>query len=391
MEIALGVVFGAVVAASVWAASRFIASPGRVVSEEGQAMRAALHAATATLPHLRRGLSQSTAAKAVPHLRALTQSTALALADRETLLALDGPGAIRSLAGAPLGELIEEGPDDRVHVDPRLEVPKLHLGGAVVAPLIVRGERVGSLAAFYARGRRIRPEDTRVVGDAASLVSAQLELAAVEEQEERLARAELRALRAQISPHFVYNALAAVAGYIHSRPEEARELLTDFAEFTRYAFRRERPYVTLADELHYVEKYLNLERARFGDRLRVRLEVAPEILPAVVPVLSLQPLVENAVRHGIEGAAGGVTIEILGQDLGADALVSVRDDGAGMSPEAARAALAGRGDGVGLNNVHRRLESSFGPGYGLGIDTAPGEGTEVRLTVPKSHPGVRAA
>jgi two-component system, LytTR family, sensor kinase len=110
-----------------------------------------------------------------------------------------------------------------------------------------------------------------------------------------------------------------------------------------------------------------------------------------VPVLSLQPLVENAVRHGIEGAGGGVTIEILGQDLGADALVCVRDDGAGMSPDAARAALAGLGDGVGLNNVHRRLESSFGPGYGLGIDSARGNGTEVRLTVPKSHPGVRAA
>jgi two-component system, LytTR family, sensor kinase len=391
LEIALVVVFGAVVAASLWAASRFIVSPGRVVSEEGQGMRAALHAATATLPHLRRGLGQTTASRAVPHLRALTQSTALALADRETLLAVDGPGAIRSLAGAPLGELIEEGPDDRVHVDPGLELPKLHLGGAVVAPLIVRGERVGSLAAFYARGRRIRPDDTRVVGDAAELVSAQLELAAVEEQEERLARAELRALRAQISPHFVYNALAAVAGYIHSRPEEARELLTDFAEFTRYAFRRERPYVTLADELHYVEKYLNLERARFGDRLRVRLEVAPEILPAVVPVLSLQPLVENAVRHGIEGAGDAVTIEILGQDLGADALVSVRDDGAGMSSEEARAALAGLGGGVGLQNVHRRLESSFGPGYGLGIESSPGEGTEVRLTVPKSHPGVRAA
>jgi two-component system LytT family sensor kinase len=391
VEIALGVVFGAVVAASLWAASRFIASPGRVLSEEGQAMRAALHAATATLPHLRRGLGQATAAKAVPHLRALTQGTALALADRETLLALDGPGAVRSLAGSPLETLFEEGPDDRVHVDPRLELPKLHLGGAVVAPLIVRGERVGSLAAFYARGRRIRPEETRVVGDAAELVSAQLELAAVEEQEERLARAELRALRAQISPHFVYNALAAVAGYIHSRPDEARELLTDFADFTRYAFRRERPYVTLADELHYVEKYLNLERARFGERLRVRLEVAPEILPAVVPVLSLQPLVENAVRHGIEGAGSSVTIDIVGHDLGTDALVRVRDDGAGMSEEAARGALAGLGGGVGLQNVHRRLESSFGPGYGLAIDSEIGEGTEVRLTVPKSHPGVRAA
>jgi two-component system, LytTR family, sensor kinase len=391
LEIALGVVLGAVVAASLWAASRFIASPGTVLSEEGQAMRAALHAATATLPHLRRGLSQPTAVRAAPHLRALTQSTALAIADLETLLAVDGPSAVRSLAGSPVGGLFEGGPDDRVHVDPSIEIPELHLGAAVVAPLIVRGERVGSLAAFYARGRRIRPEDTRVVGDAAELVAAQLELAAVEEQEERLARAELRALRAQISPHFVYNALAAVAGYIHSRPDEARELLTDFADFTRYAFRRERPYVTLADELHYVEKYLNLERARFGERLRVRLEVAPEILPAVVPVLSLQPLVENAVRHGIEDSGSSVLIEILGQDLGADALVRVRDDGAGMSAEAAQAALSGRSNGIGLQNVHRRLESSFGQGYGLTIESAEGEGTEVRLTVPKSHPGVRAA
>jgi two-component system, LytTR family, sensor kinase len=390
VEIALGVAFGAVVVASIWAASRFIASPGTVVSGEGHAMRAALHAATATLPHLRRGLVPGTAAKAVPQLRALTQSTALALADRQTLLALDGPGAVRALAGEPIERLFDEGPDDRVHVDPSMELRELHLGGAVVAPLIVRGRRVGSLAALYARGRRIRPEDTRVVGDAAQLVAAQLELAAVEEQEERLARAELRALRAQISPHFVYNALAAVAGYIHARPDEARELLTDFAEFTRYAFRRERPYVTLADELHYVEKYLNLERARFGDRLEVRLSVAPEILPAVVPVLSLQPLVENAVRHGIEGS-GSVLIEIVGQDLGADALVLVRDDGAGMSAAAVQAALAGRSGGIGLQNVHRRLESSFGPGYGLEIDSAEGEGTEVRLTVPKSHPGVRAA
>jgi two-component system, LytTR family, sensor kinase len=391
LEIAFGVVFGAVLAASLWAASRFIASPGNVLSEEGQAMRAALHAATATLPHLRRGLSQATAAKAVPHLRALTQANAIALADRETLLAVDGSGPVVSLAGSPVSDLFEEGPDDRVHVDPRLEIPELHLGGAVVAPLVLRGQRVGSLAAFYARGRRIRPEDTRVVGDAAELVAAQLELAAAAEQEERLAEAELRALRAQISPHFVYNALAAVAGYIHSRPDKARELLTDFAEFTRYAFRREHPYVTLADELHYVEKYLNLERARFGERLRVRLEVAPEILPAVVPVLSLQPLVENAVRHGLEDSGASVMVEIVGQDLGTDALVCVRDDGAGMTAETARAALEGRARGIGLQNVNRRLESSFGPEYGLTVESHEGEGTEVRLTVPKSHPGVRAA
>jgi two-component system, LytTR family, sensor kinase len=375
LGIALGVLFGAVVVASIWAATRFISSPPKVMSEEGNAMRAALHAATETLPHLRRGLSPTTAGKAAPHLRTLTQSTALALADRQTLLALEGSAAVRSMAGEPIEALFAEGPDDRVHVATRIEWPELHLGGTVVAPLIVRGERVGSLVAFYSRGRRIRPEDTRVVGDAAQLVAAQLELAAAEEQEERLARAELRALRAQISPHFIYNALAAVAGYIHARPDHARELLTDFAEFTRYAFRRERPYVTLADELHYVEKYLNLERA---------------LDDVLIPSLLLQPLVENAVKHGMEGS-GSVLIEISGQDLGADALVRVRDDGVGMSPEAAAAALNGASDGIGLQNVHRRLESSFGPGYGLAIESAEGEGTEVRLTVPKSHPGVRAA
>ena len=94
--------------------------------------------------------------------------------------------------------------------------------------------------------------------EGASLVAAQVELSVVAEQEERLAQAELRALRAQISPHFIYNALAAVAGDIHARPEEARDLLTDFAEFTRYLFRDGRSYVTLGEEIDHVERYLRL-------------------------------------------------------------------------------------------------------------------------------------
>ncbi len=180
-------------------------------------------------------------------------------------------------------------------------------GHTVVAPLVVQGERIGRLAAFYGPERRLRPEDTRVVSEVASpRVARRSSCRSLAAQEERLAQAELRALRAQISPHFIYNALAAVANSIHTRPEEARELLTEFAEFTRYAFRGNRSYVTLADELHYVEKYLRLEQARFGDRLDVRVSVAPEVLTAVVPVLSMQPLVENAVRHGVESALGPV-------------------------------------------------------------------------------------
>jgi len=390
MEITLGLLLAAAVAGSAFAATRFLASPRTVLTDEGRAMQAALNAASATLPHLRRGLTTQTAQKAAPHLRALTQADLLAIADGNVLLAVEGPRRARLAPGAPVETLFTPGPSDRVHVEPRIDLRERGIGAAVVAPLVVRGDRIGSIATFYASERRIRPEETRTVQQAATLVAAQVELASISEQEERLARAELGALRAQISPHFIYNALSAVAGYIHSSPDEARELLTEFAEFIRYAFARNRSYVTLADELHYVEKYLRLERARWGERLEVRLEVPPEILPVMVPVLSLQPLVENSIRHGVEAGSGG-RVEILGEDLGADARISVVDDGGGMERAEARAALAGLRGGIGVSNVHRRLQSTFGHEYGLAISSAPGEGSTVALTVPKSHPGVRAA
>ena len=119
----------------------------------------------------------------------------------------------------------------------------------------------------------------------------------------RLMEAEVRALRAQISPHFVYNALNAIASFVRTDPDRARDLLLDFADFTRYSFRRHGEYTTLEEELRSIERYLVLEQARFGDRLRVTLRIAPEVLPVTVPVLSLQPLVENAVRHGLAGKA----------------------------------------------------------------------------------------
>ena len=355
-------------------------------------MQTALHAATVMLPHLRRGLSEESAAKAVVHLRTLTQATAVALGDRERVLAFEGLGDDHHAAGDPLIPITAPPREDRLHVESQIHCDQegCPLGAAVAAPLLVAGELVGSFVALYARGRRVTPDDTRTVAEAASLVSAQLELKELEEQTERLARAELRALRAQISPHFIYNAMAAIAGYIHSKPEEARELLTEFAEFTRYAFRTQRAYVTLADELHYVEKYLRLERARFGDRLEVRTQVAPEVLQAVVPVLSLQPLVENAVRHGVERRGRG-RIEIVGRHIDADVELRVTDNGVGMDPVRAQAVLAGHGGGVGIANVQARLQTTFGPAYGLEIASDLGRGTTVTMTLPKFRAGVRAA
>lgn len=392
MDVALVVLLVAAIAASALAAWRLAAGPRRVLSPEREAMHQALHHASATLPHLRRGLTQASARHAAPHLRALTQAAAVAITDGRRVLALDGEG------GADAGEerlleLSAQVADGRVHVEPRWrgsadDPPRR---AAVAAPLIVEDAPAGALIAVYELSHRLGPEDPRVVSETAALVSAQVALSALAMHGERLAKAELQALRARISPHFIYNSLAAIASYIHTQPEQARELLTEFAEFTRYAFRGERTYVTLAEELHFVEKYLRLEQARFGDRLAIRVQVAPEVLQAVVPVLSLQPLVENAVRHGVEARTGRRLVEIVGVDQGLDAEIRVTDDGIGMVSEQAVAALRGETGGIGLHNVDQRLRATFGNDYGLEVSSEPGHGTTVTMTVPKFRAGVRAA
>ncbi len=384
MNLALGILVGACVVAAVAVAWVALRAPHASRTPEAIGMQSALHAATSTLPHLRRGLHSRSAANAVPHLLALTGAAAVALADLHTVLAIEGEGREQVRPGDLLSRLLERTPDDRLHVVPRLvsSDPTCPLRSAVLAPLTVQGRRAGTLIAFYRATGRPRGSELRVVQEAASLVSAQLELSVMREQEERLAQAELRALRAQISPHFIYNALAAVAGDIHARPEEARELLIDFAEFTRYLFRDGRPYVTLAEEFDHVERYLRLEQARFPNRLHVSFDVPEDTRAAVVPTLSIQPLVENAVRHGVELGGNSGRIEIEAHIAGGDMELRVSDDGGGIDPERVPALLAGGGGGIGLSNVDARLRATFGEQYGLRIESEPGRGTTVVLTVP---------
>ena len=178
----------------------------------------------------------------------------------------------------------------------------------------------------------------------------------------RAMEAEVRALRAQISPHFVYNALTAIASFVRTDPERARELLLEFADFTRYSFRAHGEFTTLAEELRSIDRYLMLEQARFGDRLQVQLQIAPEVLPVAVPFLCLQPLVENAVRHGLSGKPGvGHGHRSRAEDAGARGLITVEDDGVGMDPSGCARVLAGEpdGDSVGLGNVDERLRSGL--------------------------------
>jgi signal transduction histidine kinase len=209
----------------------------------------------------------------------------------------------------------------------------------------------------------------------------------------RAARAELRALRAQISPHFTYNALGAIAAMMRFDPEGARTLLLEFADYTRYSFGKHGDYTTLAEELKAVETYLALQRARFGERLRVQVLIPPELLSVPVPFLILQPLVENAVRHGIEPTAGGGTITVTAYDETSHLRIEVEDDGPGMDPALLEARLDAPStdaerSGFGMRSVDERLRAVYGDEHGLVVETAVGAGTRAVVRIPKYRPEV---
>ncbi|WP_328857360.1 histidine kinase [Williamsia herbipolensis] len=357
-----------------------------------RAVHATLHTASSAAAPLRGGLTAESAELAAPYLRSLTAADAVGVADADgTVLVWDGPheGLAERFADAAV----------RCVADGRRILITSGLGETGVRAIVVEpltGTEVLGVLGVVSRTTP-GPGALSAITDVARYAGSQIQLAELDASRARLDRAEVRALRAQISPHFIYNALSTVASFVRTDPERARELILEFADFTRYSFRAAGEYTLLADELRNIDRYLTLERARFGESLDVRLQVAPEVLNVVLPFLALQPLVENAVRHGISGTPTGGTVTIVADDEGADCVISVEDDGVGMDPELLRSGLDGvtaAGSGaaetahVGLANVDDRLRAAFGDDYGLVVETAPGAGTKVSMRVPKFRPGI---
>ena len=349
-----------------------------------------MHTASLASPALREGLTEQSAQRSAKHLRSLLAAPAVALTDPERLLAWDGGDQHHADQAVDLAKEVVASGSTEVTGRNRAtcDDPSCPLRQAIVTPLTTVDDRViGTFQAWvpYASAGLVRATE-----EVADWVSGQLELAELDASRTRLMEAEVRALRAQISPHFIYNSLTAIASFVRTDPERARELLVEFADFTRYSFRRHGEFTTLAEELRSIERYLVLEKARFGDRLDVTLRVAPEVLPVTVPFLCLQPLVENAVRHGLEAKAGPGRVTIVAEDKDWEAVISIEDDGVGEDPERVRQALAGDTslDSIGLGNVDARLRSTYGDDYGLVVETAPGAGTRVIVRVPKYAPGV---
>ncbi|WP_158887370.1 sensor histidine kinase [Amycolatopsis anabasis] len=344
--------------------------PWRVRSRTESDPIPALRSAREIAEELRDGLSGAGARRAANELRRLVGAHGLGLADLSGSLLWSGRPADDSAVAGLLDEVLHtESLSGRV---PLVAVP-LHPHDELAGVLVLSG-----------------PVRRSAIREAAALIVHALERGRLEASADKAAQAELRALRAEISPHFVYNALTVIASLVRSEPDRARDLMLDFADYTRYSLARHGEYTTVAEEFHAIETYLALQRAVLGERLRVQVRVAPEVLAVAVPYLVLEPLVENAIRHGIEPRSEPGLVQVQGEAEGNDCVISVEDDGVGMDPEKAKEILAGRGHAgsVGLANVDRRLRHVYGPWFGLVVETAEGAGTRVVVRVPRFQPGV---
>ncbi len=367
-----------------------------------------LAAAGRSLP-LRAGLTPDAARRTCELLRPMLSGDAVTITDRENILAFVGPGSDHHRDGGELQtrsarRAMEKGKTVVVN-DPAgvgCREPGCEIQSAVVAPLRIGTRVIGSLGVFQA-GTRIPPK--QLVEDMANMLSLHLELAELDRERRLAAHARLDALRAQINPHFLFNILNTIASKARTRPEEARELLLRLSEFFRYTVRQEGHYAEFAQEYFFVRTYLSLEQARFGERLGIRYDIDPQVLTSRVPVLMIQPLVENAVKHGIARKKEGGTVRLRARLDPLTRMVSIRvsDDGVGMDaavlgrlmgegqaalpePEAGDAVLAGAEDGthagVGLKNITERLDALFGDRYDLSITTPKAGGTVVDLSIP---------
>ncbi len=198
--------------------------------------------------------------------------------------------------------------------------------------------------------------------------------------EARLAQAQLRILKMQLHPHFLFNSLNAVSALIARQPKAAEEMLAHLGDLLRLTLERSsRQLVSLQDELECVRLYLRIEEFRFRDRLRVRIDVEPEALEAQIPNLLLQPLVENAVRHGIAQRQAAGLIEIEGRIRDGSLHLGVADDGPGLGQSKS---LSLSSEGIGLANTRARLKQLYGSRQSLSIENRPQGGASVRLHLP---------
>lgn len=333
---------------------------------------------------LRSGLDERAASQIAATTRSILGARSVAVTDDHRILATAGPAVTWD---EPVLEqtasIINRGRIDR----PTVYEISLDEGPAEVVAVMLTNDEIG-IGTIHVLIDQLARRHIAEVRELASLIDTQLQLADLERSRAYAAEAELRALRAQVSPHFLHNSLTAIAGLVRTDPARARSLIVTFAEFLRASFGTQTDLTTVSEELRLVEAYLSLAQARFGGRFDVALNIAPEALPVKIPFLTIQPVVENSISHGLEVRPGAGRLRIIAENAGPEIAIHVEDDGIGIDPDRLERALSGTDSTphVGILAVDTRLRSMFGDEYGLQIETGENAGTKVTIRLPKYSP-----
>ena len=253
---------------------------------------------------------------------------------------------------------------------------------AIGAPLIKNGQAFGCLIILTNKYKLSFAPDIKFIEGLSSFLSTQYELAEVEKQKILLQKAEFNALQSQINPHFIFNSLNTISAFCREKPNKARELLIDLASYFRSSIQNKDGLVDIYSEMDYVRAYLQLEKARFEERLDLEIQV-PSNLNYKMPCLILQPIVENAVIHGAMKRKKGV-VKIIVKEEKKNLKISIMDNGLGMPKEIIKTLKSEDENfkkGIGLRNVNKRLCYIYGENNGLDIVTSS-EGTEVNIVIP---------
>lgn len=319
-----------------------------------------------TLPVIKGTLEAGVARQIVDRIYEAAIADAVAITDGDSIIAFAGIGAEHHAPGSRDLELTKSlaGHAEEIRVantkrEISCRVPDCPHDAVLIVPLLCGNEQIWFLHVYKIRDA-ISPPDIKLVTGIANLLSLQARL---ENQAQLLARAEYAALRSQVNPHFLFNALSAIKLQIRENPGNAQQLLLALASFFRRTLETNEDLIPLSEEMKCVEVYLTIQEARFGDRLQVIYDVSPECLPFQVPSFVVQPLIENCFNHGFSASGDKLIVKITGRYSDGVFKICIEDNGSGIPKEVIEAVKADRiikKMGVGLTNVHRRLKSIYG-------------------------------
>ena len=354
----------------------------------------ALAIANKTLAYLRTGLNYESAQATARIIYEESEPGAVAITDRQVILAHVGAGSDHHLAGMPIltevtRQVIEKG-QIKIAKNPSeilCENQSCPLQVAIVVPLRSGEEIIGCLKLYSTKRRQLGKLMVELAQGLAQLFSTQLALGEAERQARLLQDAEIKALQAQINPHFLFNALNTVVSLIRTKPDEARDVLIQLGTYIRQNLKGSlNKWISLETELKHVEAYLAVVQARFSHLLNITIDVPHKAFGTQLPPLTLQPLVENAVQHGFVKITEQSAVYIQAEEREQHLFITVKDNGVGIEPARLKDLLEENKrqseDGIGLINVHGRLKGVYGPEYGLLIQSSPQKGTTVQFKIP---------